>query len=42
MPFQKGQEVIIKNPGVLVGTIIQRRLGDAKLPEEQAHYKGAD
>jgi len=40
MPFKEGQEVFIKKPpNGLVGTIIERRPGDAHLPEEQAHYE---
>ena len=40
MPFEQGQEVFIKNaPKGLIGTIIERRPGDAHLPEEQAHYE---
>src|SRR5215472_1364890 len=40
MPFQKGQKVIVKAPPeVYIGTVIERRPGDANLPEEQAHYE---
>jgi hypothetical protein len=39
MPFKKGQEVLIKNPGTLVGKVISQRSGDSGLPEEQTHYR---
>lgn len=38
MPFQKGQQVIIKNPGTLVGTVVEARPGDSNEPEERRHY----
>ena len=36
--FKKGQQVLIKNPRYLVGTIVEPRPGDKGLPEEQTHY----
>jgi hypothetical protein len=36
--FKKGQQVLIKNPGDLLGTIIKPRPGDHGLPEEETHY----
>lgn len=38
MPLKKGEQVLIKNPRALLGTVIERRPGDDGLPEEQAHY----
>lgn len=39
MPLKKGQEVLIKNPGILVGKVISQRSGDSGMPEEQTHYR---
>ena len=39
MLFEKGQKVIIKNPGVLVGTVIEARPSDAGEPEDRRHYE---
>jgi len=39
MPLKKGQEVLIKPPGILVGKVICQRSGDSGLPEEQTHYR---
>jgi len=38
MPLQEGQQVLIKNPRALVGTVVKARPGDKGLPEEQTHY----
>jgi hypothetical protein len=38
VPFEKGQKVIIKNPGVLEGTIVGPRPADADVPEDQKLY----
>lgn len=39
MPFEKGQRVLIKSPGTLVGTVLEARPGDKGLPEERTHYR---
>jgi hypothetical protein len=34
-PLKKGQQVLIKNPHVLEGTVVMERPGDKDLPEEK-------
>jgi hypothetical protein len=38
MAFKEGQEVFIKNPGELIGTVIKARPGDKDQPEDQTYY----
>jgi hypothetical protein len=38
MPFKKGQEVLIKNPGPLVGVIVRERPGDRDEGPEKRRY----
>ena len=38
MALAKGQKVLIKNPGALMGMVIGPRPGDSGLPEEQSLY----
>jgi hypothetical protein len=37
-PLKEGQQVLIKNPRNLVGTVVQQRPGDRDLPEENRRY----
>jgi hypothetical protein len=39
LPLKKGQEVVIKNPGELIGTVVRARPGNKGLPEEQKVYR---
>ena len=39
MKLREGQQVLIKNPRELVGTVIQQRPGDADLPEDERRYQ---
>lgn len=39
MKLNEGQEVIIKNPRSLVGTVVRQRPGDANLPEDERLYE---
>jgi hypothetical protein len=34
-PLKEGQQVLIKNPRSLIGTVVHRRPGDRELPEEK-------
>ena len=38
MSLKKGQQVLIRNPRSLVGTVLKERLGDRDLPEAQRRY----
>jgi hypothetical protein len=37
-PLKEGQQVLIKNPRSLVGTVVHQRPGDRDLPEEARSY----
>jgi hypothetical protein len=38
LPLKEGQQVVIKNPGPLMGIVVRARSGDKGLPEEQKLY----
>jgi hypothetical protein len=37
-PLKEGQQVLLKNPRNLVGTVVHQRPGDRDLPEEKRSY----
>jgi hypothetical protein len=37
-PLKEGQQVLIKNPRALEGTVVHQRPGDRDLPEEKRRY----
>lgn len=39
MKLREGQQVVIKNPRALLGTVVRQRPGDADLPEDERRYE---
>jgi hypothetical protein len=37
-PLKEGQQVLIRNPRNVIGTVVRQRPGDRNEPEEKRHY----